>query len=366
MSELFADLDTPALLVDLDVVERNIAAMAAVAGAAGIRLRPHTKTHKSPEIARMQLDAGAEGITVAKLGEAEVMVDAGIEDVLVAYPIVGEAKLVRLRALLERARVRTTLDSVEVAEGLGRVGRELGRDVAVLVEVDTGLHRLGRPPGEPTAALVQDVVRVKGLDVVGLLTHAGHAYWCANPEELRAVAEREALDLVETAERCAKDGIELREISVGSTPTARDVAEVAGVTEIRPGTYVFNDVQQLRLGVATEVDCAARLLTTVVSRVDDRFVLDAGTKAFSSDGVDGLPFPGRGVVVGRPELRLDFMNEEHAVGHVTGQSDLRIGDRLEVIPLHVCSAVNLFDVVYGVRNGRVERELPIAARGRSR
>jgi D-serine deaminase-like pyridoxal phosphate-dependent protein len=364
--DVYPELDTPSLLIDLDVLERNIASMADIARSAGVRLRPHTKTHKSPEIARMQVDAGAGGLTVAKLSEAGVMADAGFEDLLLAYPIVGETKLARLRALLERARVRTTLDSVEVAEGLGRVGRELGRDVEVLVEVDTGLRRLGRPPGEPTAELVAEVARIDGVEVVGLLTHAGHAYRSASADELRAAAEREGLDLVETARLCAKDGIEPREISVGSTPTARYVADVEGVTEIRPGTYVFNDVQQMRLGVANENECAARVLATVVSRIDDRFVIDAGSKSFSSDGTDGPPFPGRGVVAGKPSLRLDFMSEEHAVGHVDGDDALRIGDRVEVIPLHVCSTVNLFDVAYGARDGRVEREIAIAGRGRSR
>ncbi len=143
--------------------------------------------------------------------------------------------------------------------------------------------------------------------------------------------------------------------------------EVPGVTEVRPGTYVFNDVQQLRLGVATEATCAAHVLATVVSHpTEDRFVLDAGTKAFTSDGGDGPPFPGRGVVAGRPELRLDFMNEEHCVGHRTGQDDVRIGERLEVIPLHVCSTVNMFDEAYGVRAGVVERTFAIAGRGRMR
>jgi D-serine deaminase-like pyridoxal phosphate-dependent protein len=367
VSDPFADLDTPSLLIDLPVLERNIVGMAEIAGRAGVKLRPHVKTHKSPAIARMQVDAGASGITVAKLGEAEVMVDAGFDDLLVAYPIVGRSKLHRLRALLERAQVRTTLDSVEVAEGLARVGRDLGRAVEVLVEVDTGLHRVGRPPGEPTARLVADVARIEGVQVAGLLTHAGHAYRSADDEALRSTAEREGLDLVETAERCLKEGIELREISVGSTPTARYVAQVEGVTEIRPGTYVFNDVQQMRLGVADEADCAVRVLVGVVSHpTSERFVLDGGTKAFSSDGADGPRFPGRGVVLGRPELRLDFMNEEHTVGHRTGTDEVRIGDRLQVIPLHVCSCVNLFDVAYAVRDGRIEREIPIAARGRSR
>jgi D-serine deaminase-like pyridoxal phosphate-dependent protein len=367
VTDRLPEIDTPCLLFDLDVVERNVREMASVSAHAGVALRPHTKTHKSPELAGMQLEAGARGITVAKLGEAEVMVDAGVDDVLVAYPIWGEAKLARLRALLERASVRVSLDSVEVAEGLGRIGSDLGRDVPVLVEVDTGLHRLGRPPGGPTVELVERVAAVPGVEVLGLLTHAGHAYRSASAAELRTAAEREALDLVETAEACARAGIEIREISVGSTPTARTAAGVPGVTEIRPGTYVFNDVQQMRLGVATEAQCAARVLVTVVARPSaERFVVDGGSKAFSSDGEDGPPFPGRGVIVGRPGLRLDFFSEEHGVGHLEGDEVVAIGDRLEVIPLHVCSCVNLFDVAIGLRAGRVDHEIPIAARGRSR
>jgi D-serine deaminase-like pyridoxal phosphate-dependent protein len=362
----YADLDTPSLLFDLDVVERNAREMASLASEAGVALRPHTKTHKSPEIAALQRDAGSSGITVAKLGEAEVMVGAGFDDVLIAYPLWGDAKLARLRSLLERASIRVSLDSVEVAEGIGRVGADLGRHVQVLVEVDTGLHRLGRPPGGATVELVTRVARVPGVEVAGLLTHAGHAYRVTAAEELRRVAEREALDLVETAEVCARAGLEVREISVGSTPTARTAARVEGVTEIRPGTYIFNDVQQMRLGVATEADCAARVLVTVVARPSaERFVIDGGSKVFSSDGAEGPPFAGRGVVLGRPDLRLDVFSEEHGVGHLEG-GDVRIGDRLEVIPLHVCATVNLFDAAFGVRGGRVDHEIPILARGRSR
>jgi D-serine deaminase-like pyridoxal phosphate-dependent protein len=359
------ELDTPSLLVDLDVLGRNIGEMAAVAGAAGVQLRPHTKTHKSPEIARMQLEAGATGITVAKLGEAEVMADAGIADLLIAFPLVGERKLSRLRDLLERAEARVSLDAVEVAEGVGRAGKDLGRDVPVLVEVDTGLHRMGRAAGEASARLALDIASVPGVEVVGLATHAGHAYRASDPDELRTIATREVLDLVDTAELCEREGLPVREISVGSTPTARIAASVPGVTEIRPGTYVFNDVQQMRLGTATEETCAARVLATVVARpTAERFLIDAGTKSFSSDGSDGPPFPGRGVVAGRPDLVLDFMNEEHGVGHLVGDAELRIGERLEVIPLHVCSTVNLFDVAFGMRDRAVEREIAIAARGK--
>src|SRR5438128_12068732 len=166
----YPELDTPCLLIDLDVVELNIAEMAEVAAESGVRLRPHTKTHKAPEIAAMQVAAGSTGITCAKLGEAFVMADAGIDDILIAYPIVGEAKLRRLRELVERVDVRISLDSVEVAEGVGRVGVDAGRAIPVLVEVDTGLHRMGRPPGAPSAELALKVCRVPGVEVIGLLT----------------------------------------------------------------------------------------------------------------------------------------------------------------------------------------------------
>jgi D-serine deaminase-like pyridoxal phosphate-dependent protein len=360
-----AELETPALLIDLDALAANLAEMAEVAGRAGVGLRPHTKTHKSPEIARMQLDAGAAGITCAKLGEAEVMADAGLDDILIAFPLVGEQKLRRLRDLLGRARVRVSLDSVEVAEGLGRVGRDLGRDVEVLVEVDTGLHRLGRPPGPPTAELVARIDRVPGVEVAGLLTHAGHAYRARDPEELRRVAEREALDLVETAELCRRAGVAVPELSIGSTPTARTGAFVDGVTEIRPGTYALNDATMVRLGVATEDRVAVRVLASVVARpTEARFVLDAGSKCLTTDNMGTVP--DWLVVAGRPDLHLDFLSEEHGVGHRSGDGPLRIGDRLQVLPSHACACVNLFDLAYGVRGDRVERELPIAGRGRVR
>ena len=364
-AQRFPELDTPSLVIDLDAMERNIAEMAQVAREAGVHLRPHTKTHKCPEIAAMQIAAGARGITVAKVGEAEVMADAGIDDILIAYPIVGEAKLQRLRSVMERAHVSVSLDSLEVSEGIGRLGTARGAPVEVLVEVDTGQHRMGRPRGDPTVELVVEVARVPGVDVVGLLTHEGHAY-AATPKDLEPLVTRMGHDLIETAERCAAAGVPIREISVGSTPTARIAAGAAGITEIRPGTYVFNDVQQMRLGVATEPTCAARVLTTVVARPwEDRFVIDAGSKSLTSDGGDGPPLPGRGVVAGRPDLRLDFLTEEHGVGHVEpGGQPPSIGDRLEIIPLHVCSAVNMFDVAYGVRGGAVEREFRIEGRGK--
>ncbi|WP_214408741.1 alanine racemase [Sphaerisporangium fuscum] len=360
---MYPELDTPSLVIDLDVVRANVAEMAKTAATHGVKLRPHIKTHKMPELARMQLEAGATGITCAKLGEAEIMADAGIDDILVAYPIWGEPKLRRLAALRERARVRVSLDSPDVAAGLGRLGRETGSPVEILVEVDTGQHRLGRPPGRPTADLVAEIAAIPGVEVVGLLTLAGHSYHARTAGELAEVSRREGTDLVETAEMCARDGIELREISVGSTPTARYVAGVAGVTEIRPGTYIFNDTAMMRLGVATEATTGARVLTTVIARSSaERVVFDAGTKCLTSDGAGT---PGWIRAVGVPHLQMDFLNEEHAVARLDpgDAAELPVGTRVQLIPSHACSAVNLFDVAYGVEGGRVVTELRVAARG---
>ncbi|MFD9950396.1 alanine racemase [Nonomuraea sp. NPDC059023] len=357
---MYPEIDTPALVIDLDVVRANVSEMAKVASANGVRLRPHVKTHKMPELARMQLEAGASGITCAKIGEAEVMAQAGIDDILLAYPIWGRPKLRRLAALRERARVRVSLDSPEVAAELGRLG---GPPVEVLVEVDTGQHRLGRPPGRPTADLVAEIAAVPGVEVTGLLTLAGHAYHCRTPAELAETARREGEDLVATAEMCARDGIALREISVGSTPTARHVAGVAGVTEIRPGTYIFNDTAMMRLGVASEENTAARILTTVIGRpVPERVVCDAGTKCLTSDGYGT---PGWIRAVGLPYLRMEFLNEEHGVARLEPghHGELPVGSRMGLIPSHACSVVNLFDIAYGVEDGEVITELRVAARG---
>jgi D-serine deaminase-like pyridoxal phosphate-dependent protein len=198
------DLDTPSLVIDLDVVEHNVAEMAQRTGHAGVRLRPHTKTHKMPEIARLQVDAGASGITCAKVGEAEVMVAAGFDDILIAYPIYGPEKLVRLQALREKARILVSLDSLEVAMGLGQLGVASGEPVEVFVEVDTGQHRMGRAPGQPTVELISQLAEVSGIKIVGLLTHAGHAYAATSLEDRDAVVEREIADLVATKQQCAR------------------------------------------------------------------------------------------------------------------------------------------------------------------
>jgi D-serine deaminase-like pyridoxal phosphate-dependent protein len=364
---IYPEIDTPAVIVDLEKLEINLSAMAEQARSSGVKLRPHTKTHKSPWIAHLQLRHGACGITVAKLGEAEVMVNAGIEDILIAYPIWGEAKLKRLSRLLDRARVSLSLDSMEVAEGLALLGRKRGTSIPIYLEIDTGMERCGLKPGEEARALCRKLDTLKGITLLGLLTHAGHAYGVKNREELQRIGRREGELLVGLREVLRReDGIQIEEISVGSTPTARITMHVAGVTEVRPGTYVFNDVGQMKIGVATFDTCAASVLVTVVGRpAPNRVIIDAGSKTFSSDKREGME--GYGVIKGRSHISFVRMSEEHGILLSDEEAEnLKIGDRLEIIPNHICACVNLSDEIYGVRDGRLEWVIPVSARGRVR
>jgi D-serine deaminase-like pyridoxal phosphate-dependent protein len=358
-----ADLDTPALIIDMDRVQTNIDEMALRARESGVRLRPHTKTHKMPEFARLQVDAGASGITCAKVGEAEVMVAAGFDDILIAYPVLGVEKLARLQALRERARILVSLDSLEVAMGLGALGVATAQPVEVYVDVDTGQHRMGRAAGPATVELVMQIAEVAGVEIVGLMTFAGHVYSATSPADREPVIDHEVDDLVNTLALCADAGVVLHEISVGSTPGARSEMTRKGITEVRPGTYVFNDTNMIHLGVATQDTCAARVLTTVVSRAaPERFVVDAGSKCHTSDGTGR---PNWIQVAGRGDLTMQFISEEHGVGSIDHSSGpgLSIGDKLELIPSHVCPVINLFDRAYAVRQGEVVGELVVAGRG---
>ncbi|MEO9180758.1 MAG: alanine racemase [Acidimicrobiales bacterium] len=360
------DIDTPALVIDLDRTETNISEMAELAKRANVRLRPHTKTHKSPRIAALQREAGATGITCAKVGEAEVMVAAGFDDILIAFPIYGPEKLTRLADLRRRARVQISLDSFEVAEGLSDLGVASASPVEVYVEVDTGLHRMGRAPGVLTAELVTQLASLKGIILVGLLSHAGHVYGITNPEDAYEVIVQEVSDLVMTQHLCRERGVNLPDISVGATPSVRHELNFDAVNEIRPGTYVFNDATMIAHGVATEGTCAAHILATVVSRpTPERFVIDAGTKCLTSDGRGKL---GWIRVAGRDDLTMIFTSEEHGVGEIDLDrgGTLAIGDKLRLIPNHVCPVVNLFDSAYGVRDDRVVEMLDITGRGRVR
>jgi D-serine deaminase-like pyridoxal phosphate-dependent protein len=379
---LVAELDTPAFVVDLDTLERNVQAMADHARQHGVRLRPHAKTHKSVEIARMQLGAGALGLTLAKIGEVEALLESAaaageplpLEDVLLAFPIVGDQKLARLLDLAERLAVTVSLDSADAASQLGAAAAGRGRVIGVLVEVDTGGRRCGVLPGEPTLALARHVATTPGLTLRGIMTHEGHAY-SATPATLREVSQQAGRVMVELAGLLRADGHEAPVVSVGSTPSARHIAEVSGVTEVRPGTYVFQDYNQIRLGVATVDECAGVVHATVIARpAPDRAVVDAGTKAVAADrgmvgGITPVQQEGYGLVKGQPGWLFARASEEHGVLERRGEghaADLRVGARVELIPNHICPAVNLYDRLVVQRDGVVQGSWVVAARGRSR
>jgi D-serine deaminase-like pyridoxal phosphate-dependent protein len=368
-------------VVDLDVLERNVRAMADHASQFGVALRPHAKTHKTVEIARMQLAAGALGLTLAKIGEVEGLLDGApkdeplpLQDVLLAFPIVGQEKLGRLLELGRRVRVTVSLDSPDAASQLGEAAAAQGTSIGILVEVDTGGRRCGVLPGQPTLDLARHVAGTPGLTLRGIMTHEGHAYG-ATPETLREVSQQAGRVMVELGRMLRADGHEAPVISVGSTPSARHIAEVPGVTDIRPGTYVFQDYNQIRLGVATEDVCAGTVHATVIARpAPDRAVVDAGTKAVAADrgmvgGVTPVQQEGYGCVKGQAGWHFARASEEHGVllrldmGHA---DDLRVGDRVELIPNHICPAVNLFDRLVVQRDGIVQGSWAVAARGRTR
>ncbi|HEV2107115.1 MAG TPA: alanine racemase, partial [Thermomicrobiales bacterium] len=329
-------------------------------------LRPHIKTHKTPEIARLQLAAGAVGLTCAKLGEAEIMVGlAGADDVLLAYPTVGEAKIARLMALMERARITVALDSREAGRALGQAMAAQDRILDVYVEVNTGQDRAGARFGEEAVSLAKDLARIPGLRVTGIMTHEGQAN-VAEPDQLESVALEAGRAIVATAEAIRAAGIDIKEVSVGSTSAAKFTPTVPGVTEMRPGTYVFNDNSAFRHGRIGPDDCALHILTTVVSRpAPDRAVIDAGSKTLTMD--PSKSHPGHGYIVGHPNARIARISEEHGVVLLPeGEDGFHVGARVEIIPNHVCPAVNLQDQLFILRDGRLADVWDIAARGKVR
>ncbi len=356
-------LDTPALVVDLDRLEANIDRWAAFARQAGVRLRPHGKTHKCLEIARRQLAAGASGLTLAKIGEAEVMARAGIADIFLANEVVGSPKLPRLLSLAKNARLRIGVDSLEVAEPLAAAAVGAGITLDVMLEVDTGLGRCGVAPGEPLLHLAREVSRLHGLRIAGIFTYRGYR---GRSLDLESAGREEGEIVVREAERLRVAGIPVDEVSVGSTPTGRSAGRVPGVTEIRPGTYVFNDATEVLWGAATSDECALTILARVISRPSrDVAILDAGSKVLTE--ARG-PFSSRGeshgVVRGYPECQIDRLWEEHGRVQLTDEARrLRVGDLVEIIPAHVCPTVNLAARLVCARRGTIEATWDVAARG---
>jgi D-serine deaminase-like pyridoxal phosphate-dependent protein len=345
------EIDTPAVLIDIDRVERNIARAQAAADAAGVKLRPHIKTHKLPLFARKQVEAGAAGITCQKIGEAEVMADGGLTDIFVPYNILGGEKLARLKALHDRVTLSVTVDSATTIEGLADTFRDAGHPLKVLVECDTGGGRCGVQTSDEALALARKIDAAPGLSFGGLMTFPAPG----KPAQAEAwlAAARDLL---------AANGLACETITSGGTPDMWRKPQGGVVTEYRPGTYIYMDRYQVAKGAATLDDCAATVLATVVSKpTPTRAILDAGSKALTSDT---LGLSDHGELIEEPRARVVGLSEEHGKVELPEGSTLKVGDRVRVLPDHICPVINLYDQVYLISGDRVVDIVPVAARGR--
>lgn len=351
------EIDTPALLVNLELVERNIARMAAFAREAGVNLRPHCKTHKSPQLAARQIAAGAIGITCQKLGEAEVMAEAGIGGLLVASQIVGPQKIRRLMELARRADVMVVADDARNLADLAAAADSAGIRLKLLLEVDTGMGRCGVPPGEATLQLARLVRELPSLQFMGLMGYEGHAVLVLDPEERRQKALASLRLLVDTAELLRQNDVPVQIVSSSGTGTFDLGGSFPGVTEIQPGSYATMDGRYRQVGVPFE--CALTVLATIISTPRPGVaVADVGLKSLTTEF--GLP-----EVVGRAGLEVVRLSEEQALITVGQGERVQPGDTIELLPSHGCTTFNLHDHFYLLRGDEVEAVWPVAARGRS-
>ncbi len=364
LPSILQTLPTPAIVVELDIAARNIKKMVVEAQNAHLQHRPHIKTHRASYFAKLQLEAGCHGITAAKLGEAEVMADAGIDDILLAYPLIGEDKCARLFALAQRITITTIVNSVVGAKQLSDYFAQRDSRIDVLIEIDGGLNRGGVACGEAALAFAQDIKDFTGINIKGLLYYGGLVYNSHNLAEIKAFSIKERDELCTTAALLRKAGFCMDVCSAGSSFTGKTPQLLSGISEIRSGHYIFNDCGQLDVALAQEEDCALWVVTTVVCKPDNHVVIcDVGTKSITSDLCHYRA--GYGYVIGHPEVEIYALNEEHAFLRTTEENPLQIGDKIAFIPNHACVVTNLAGSVYGVRGDVLECMIPIDAQGKS-
>lgn len=359
------EFPTPAVVVDLDVVEQNLKQMHDSAQRYGLEHRPHIKTHRCVELAKMQLAVGSVGITCAKLGEAEVMADAGIDNIFLAYPLIGREKVERLLALHKRCKVlRTEVNSYEGAKGISDVFEAAGRVCDVLIEIDGGLNRGGVQLGQPTLDFANQIRELKGLHIMGLMYYGGVIYHVGGMDKIREYTQKEHDDLINTADLLRQAGFDMAVLSAGSSFSGKHPDLLKGITEIRSGNYIFNDGSALEVGLATPEQCALRVIATVASRPDDHTaILDVGSKTLTTDRCNyGQNY---GYIVEHPELELYSLNEEHGFVRSKEEMPLHIGDRVSIVPNHACVVPNVAGELYAVRKGQFVKMLHVDARGKS-
>jgi len=359
-----SDLDTPAILVDLDIMERNLRRLSGYAREHGLRVRPHTKTHKIPALARKQIELGAAGLTVAKVGEAEVMLAAQPTDLLIAYPTIGARKLGRLMQVAKQTAVSMSLDSLIVARQLSEAASAHQVEIGALAEVDVGLGRVGVTPGNALLELVRGIVRLPNLRFDGIAFYPGQVK--SLDEEGRQELKNVAQLLEEILNDLQRAGFEARIVSGGSTPTLFHSHRLPGLNEVRPGTYIFNDRNTVLSGACKLEECAASILVTVVSTAKaGQMIIDGGSKTFSSDRPTAGSEVNFGHIVEAPQAVFTKMNEEHGfVDLRKADRGFEVGNRVRIIPNHICVAMNLHECVYGIRGDLVEQALRVEARGK--
>jgi D-serine deaminase-like pyridoxal phosphate-dependent protein len=356
-------IETPAVLIEADTLDRNLRTMSDYCLGRHLSLRPHTKTHKIPEIAKLQIKYGARGITVAKLAEAEVMADAGIDDIVVVYPIWGESKWNRLTALAKRIRISVAMDSLLIAETISKWASLAEVEVGVRVEFDTGFGRCGLPLEQSSVEIADRIRALPNLRWEGISFYPGQIMGTRAIREKDIEVENRKLDRLYSLLDAA--AIPYPVVSGGNTPAALESHRFHGVTEIRPGTYVFNDRNTVDAEAATYADCAATVLATVVSTsVPHRAIIDAGSKMLSGDQLLTGERRHFGYVLGPPGLELEDLSEEHGHLAVPESNSIRLGDRIRVVPNHICPCINLQDRVYLISGEQVLEEWRVAGRGK--
>ena len=355
------ELDTPALLIDLDVMEANIKTMANYFSTVTADLRPHVKTHKTPIIAHKQIAAGAIGVTCAKLGEAEAVIHAGIRDVLIANQVVGTQKIARLINLAKHSEIMVAVDNTDNVQAISEAAAAKGATVRMLVEVNIGMNRCGVEPGKPALALAEQIHRSPNLIFEGLMGYEGHTVAKPSRAERDTAARAAMQQLVDAKHYLEKRGVHVSIMSGGGTGTFNITGSIPEMTEVQAGSYVLMDSTYGNVeGVGDHFDCALSVLATVVSRPSaDRAIVDTGLKVLAKEF--GIPQP-----VGTDSVEMTGLSEEHGTLQVSDENvSLKPGDTLEILPTHCCTTVNLHDRYYGIRNGIVESVWEITARGRS-
>lgn len=378
----YPHLETPAVLIDLNKLEQNIKDMQKAADDAGIKYRPHTKVHQCLDIARMQLEAGAQGIEVGPISQAEPMADGGINDILIAHPFYCTQKSELLRRLLARPNLTLTIvvDMVEQGEAIGEVARTTGRTVPVLIKLETGIDRYGVLPGEPALKLAKGLAKISGIEVKGVYAHEVGAV--PTEEGIRKCADEQATTVCETANLIKKEGFDISHVSVGASPTHFATCQLIKegkfpeITEIHSGNRVIGDLRYGHAGGNTREGCALSVLVGVMSTSHERHVIvDSGWKTLGAevmfqhrdkDWFLWNGFPSYGEIEGRDDLWLGRLAAETGWVYYKNESkkNLKIGDRLQIVPNSANLVVNLHDVLYGVRDGHVERVMPVTGRGK--